>query len=385
MGNSFHLFAGELFTEDRVLTDSWLEVTDGVITGISSEKGALDAPVIDLGHSRVIPGLIDLHIHGCGGHDVMDDNPETIPAISTLLASRGVTGFLSTTATAEWQETLACLQRLGEQVNRPQPGAELLGIYSEGIFFTDRNKGAHDSRLFLAPVRERLEAMIRASGNTLRQVALAPELPEAGAAIAFLRQQGVKVSMGHTDATYDQAMAAIKQGAGCGVHLFNGMKGLHHREPGCTGAVLTSAGVLAELIADGIHVHPAVLSLVVSIKGREQTALISDCTCAGMMPDGDYALGSMAFKVVDGIARTREGSLAGSTLSLNTAVANMIELAGVSPLDAVHMASLTPATYLGIDKKTGSIHPGKRANIAATGKDFSVSSTWVDGHLVYQR
>ncbi|MRI34073.1 N-acetylglucosamine-6-phosphate deacetylase [Endozoicomonas sp. OPT23] len=381
--DSYYIEAEQIFSEAGILGNACLKVDRGFITAINPDIRNLDIPTIDLTQHSLLPGLIDLHIHGCAGHDVMDDNDQAVPTISSALASRGVTAFLATTATAEWQRTLQCFQRLGKASKQVLPGAQMLGIYSEGLFFTEKNKGAHDSQLFLSPTKERLSALIKAADGALKQLALAPELPEAIDAIHYLKEQGIKTSIGHSDASYEQAMAAIKAGTEAGVHVFNGMKGLHHREPGCTGAVLTEDHVLAELIADGIHVHPAILSLVARVKGWQKTALISDCNCAGMMPDGDYKIGSMDFNVLDGVARTANGSLAGSTLSLNNAVKNMIELAGVTPIEAVHMASLSPARHIGIDKSHGSITVGKRADFCAVDSSFNVQATWVKGKKVF--
>ncbi|PJE80178.1 N-acetylglucosamine-6-phosphate deacetylase [invertebrate metagenome] len=382
--NSFHLHAAEIFSEEGIIEDAWVEVADGIITKISKERGSLNVPVIDKSDYKLLPGFIDLHIHGCGDHDAMDDDPEAINDMSSLLAAKGITGFQPTTVTASWQENLAVMERLGNEVRQQQPGAQALGIYSEGIFFTEAHKGAHDSSLFLPPNKERLQQMIDASKGALSTVAVAAELPECEEIIPWLCRQGIHVSVGHTNATYEQTVHAIELGATAGVHIFNGMSGLHHRNPGCAGAILSNSHVLAEMIADGIHIHPAVLNIVATVKGAEKTALISDCSRAGMMPDGKFMLGPLEITVSNGIARTENGSLAGSTLSLNKAVHNMIHLAGINPLDAVHMASLSPAKHLGIDHKVGSIAVGKQADLVAMANDFSVDTTWVNGNKVYQ-
>ncbi len=380
--SSFYLKASEIFTEEKIIHDTYLKVSDGLIASIGEQPGN-DDEVMDLGDCKIVPGFIDLHIHGSGGFDVMDASHEALNTISKTIAANGVTGFLGTTVTSTWEATLAAFNNISECCKTGLDGAELLGGYSEGLFFSERFKGAHAAEYFLAPTRERLDAMIEAAGGNLKALAIAPELDGAIDAIRYLTDKGIKVMVGHTGATYEQSKAAFEAGAVGGVHIFNQMLGLHHRQPGTVGAVLQNCDVVAELIADGVHVDPVVMDLVYRLKGADKTALITDCMCAGGLSDGEYELGLLTVTVKDGVARTHTGALAGSTLTLNKAVANMIELVGVEPFDAIHMASLTPATLLGIDNTLGSIRVGKRANITCLTPSFEVKSTLINGQSVY--
>ena len=382
--SSFFLKANEIYTEEKIIFDTYLQVSDGKIVSID-KLPANDDQVIDLGDCKLMPGFIDLHIHGSGGYDVMDASITALDTISQTIAANGVTGFLGTTVTSTWDATLAAFENINACYKKGLTGAELLGGYSEGLFFSERFKGAHAAEFFLEPTRERLDAMIKAAGDNLRLLAIAPELDGAIDAIQYLTSKGIKVMVGHTGATYEQARQAFKAGAVGGVHIFNQMLGLHHRQPGTAGAVLHNRDVVAELIADGVHVDPIVMDLVYRLKGADKTALITDCICAGGLSDGEYELGLLTVTVNDGIARTHTGALAGSTLSLNKAVANMIKLVGTPPLDAAHMASLTPATLLGINEQVGSIKTGKRANFAVLDKQHNVVMTLIDGKVVYQQ
>ena len=384
MNNSFKILANKIFCEQDIIDNAWIEVKEGIITAIDSQEPSSDIPIIDLRQKTILPGLIDLHIHGCNGYDVMDNNPNAINEISTQLATRGITSFLATTVTASEEYTLAALERLGKAVHDKQPGAQVLGIYSEGIFFSEHHKGAHDASLFAPPSQKMLKKMITASNNTITIVAMAAEFPEIESVIPWLCKKNIRVAIGHSNANYEQTKQAITLGATLGVHIFNGMKGLHHREPGCVGALLASPHVAAEIIADGVHVHPAVMKIITAIKKTEKTLLISDCNRAGMMPDGQYTLGSLPINVIDSIARISTGALAGSTLSLDTAIYNMIHSVGIDPMDAVHMASLSPAKYLGLDNKIGSIAVGKQADLIAVDKNYSVVRTWINGTTIYK-
>lgn len=379
--NGFALRAATIIGESRDHSDAWIVVRDGTIAEIAAAvpPGLVG---LDLGDARIAPGLIDVHIHGREGRDVMDADPSALHMISRSLAAHGVTGFLATTVTSSWQRTLDALRVVGEACDTAMPGARLLGAYSEGLFFSCVHKGAHDEAYFVPPTVERVDAMIEAAAGSLRVVALAPEIDGAMPVIAHCVARGLRVVLGHTDATYDQTREALALGASGGVHLFNGMRGLHHREPGCAGALLLERCTV-EVIADGVHLHPAILKLIARLKPADDILLISDCMCAGGLADGRYRLGEKDVTVADGIVRTEAGGLAGSTLTLDRAVTRLAQVDGVAFRDAVHMASLFPARFAGVDDRLGSIAPGKRADLALFDRHGRVAATFVEGALVH--
>lgn len=377
----YYLKPQTIFTETTELSGHCLRIENGRIADIIETTGD-DLPIYELPGTTLVPGLIDLHIHGREGCDVMDATPEAINTISRSLAKHGVTGFLATTVTSSWEETLAAMDNLGRAALDQQPGARVLGGYSEGLFFASEHKGAHNDHYFLEPTRERMEALLEASHQQLKVVALAPEVDGAMEIIPYLKARGIRVMLGHTNASYDQTRSALDAGACGGVHVFNGMRGIHHREPGCTGAVLVHDANV-EVIADGVHLHPAILQMICKLKDPSRVTLISDCINAGGLSDGRYQLGKMEINLEAGVARTDSGSLAGSTLTLERAAANLHKLAGVGLREALHMASLSPAKFLGIDGHTGSIAPGKAADLAILNESGQVQATFVAGKPVF--
>jgi N-acetylglucosamine-6-phosphate deacetylase len=378
----FYLHAKEVFVQDEILAEHYVLIENGIITSIdkAAEKSL---PIISLDQYKLLPGFLDLHIHGREGCDIMDAKRESIETISSSLVKHGVVGFLGTTVTSTWENTLAAFTAIGEAYHNQPCGAQVLGAYNEGLFFTEDHKGAHDEKYFLPLSKENIDAIIEASQGALKVVALAPELPDSEAIIKYLTAKGVKAMLGHTNANYQQTCDALHAGACGGVHVFNGMKGIHHRDPGCAGAVLLEKEAYVEVIADGVHLHPAILQLIYRMKGANKMGLISDCIVAGGMKDGTYKLGMLDVNVLNGVARTESGSLAGSTLTLERAVENLINLADIPPLEAVHMASLIPAEFLGVSNTLGSICIGKRACLTLVDADFNVQATLIDGQLAY--
>jgi len=382
--SDFYIAAGQIFLEDRIATDRYVRIRDGIIAGFSQHPER-NIPVLEFPDKKLVPGFIDLHIHGRDGCDVMDAKQSSLETISHSLAKYGVTGFLATTVTTTWEKTLAAFSAIGKASEGKMPGAQLLGAYNEGLFFCHKHKGAHDDDYFLPLTRERIDQIIVASRGTLRVLAMAPEVNPSDDIIPYLVSRGVRVMLGHTNANYDQTCAALDAGACGGVHVFNGMSGIHHRDPGCAGAVLLNDSAIVEVIADGVHLHPAILQLIYRVKDKRKIALISDCINAGGLKDGRYKLGELDVEVNEGVARTETGSLAGSTLTLNKAVCNLTRLAGIAPLDAVHMASLVPAHFLGLQQSLGSIAVGKRANLVLLDEAGDVAVTFMDGRPVFNR
>nr|WP_318500332.1 N-acetylglucosamine-6-phosphate deacetylase [Photobacterium leiognathi] len=374
----FALHPQRIFTPTGIAYNQYVIVNDGKIEAITETK-PLDCDVTELEGQTLVPGFIDIHIHGRAGADVMDATPQALQNIADALPKTGVVAWVGTTVTAPWQDIINALQQVREFCQQPkQVGAKLLGSFLEGPYFTEAYRGSHPTQYLQAPSIAALAELKEVAGDSLIRVALAPEYQGSDEAIQWLTAQGIKTSIAHTSANFDQVTTAHQHGADCGVHLFNGMSGLHHREPGCAGAVLFH-DMLAELIADGIHVHPVMMQLAYRMKGYQQLALITDCMRAGGLSDGKYQLGAQMITVTNGEARTDDGSLAGSTCSLDQALRNMIMLAGVPEWEAVQMATSVPAKYVGIDDKLGFIKPGYNASFALLDPQFQIQATLIDG------
>lgn len=382
IGSVFYVKADVIYCQERVLKNHFMLVENGIISHFTQNPTA-GVPIDDYGNAAIIPGLIDLHIHGREGCDVIDCKMSSIETISCSLAEHGVTGFLATTVTTDWQQTLNAMSVIGQAYTQQPSGAQVLGGYSEGLFFSEVHKGAHNQDYFLELSQSHLEAMINAAMGSLKVVALAPEKPGANALIEYLTAQGIRVMLGHCDANYEQTQSALEHGACGGVHVFNGMRGIHHRDPGCAGAVLMNDDAFVEVIADGVHLHPTILKLIYKLKGPQKIALISDCINAGGLNDGEYKLGKMDVVVQQGVARTATGSLAGSTLTLEQAVKNMHQLGSVELREAINMASIVPAQFLNIASQVGSLAEGKHANFAILNSDFSIQATYVKGQRCF--
>ncbi|RYU68180.1 N-acetylglucosamine-6-phosphate deacetylase [Aliivibrio finisterrensis] len=376
------LYPQRVFVADGIKENHYVIVNDGKVEAIT-EYEPKDCEILLLKGKTLLPGFIDIHIHGRAGSDVMDGTPEALQTISDALLQTGVIAWVGTTVTAPWDSIVGAIEAVESWIQGSQEcGAELLGSFLEGPYFTETHKGSHPSAYLKSPTQQELEELHLVGGSSLLRVAVAPEADGAMEAIKWLHDRQIKTSIAHTDATFEQVTQAYQLGADCGVHLFNGMRGLHHREPGCTGAVLYH-DMLAELIADGIHVHPVMMQLAYRMKGYQNIALITDCMRAGGLDDGDYQLGAQTITVTNGEARTRCGSLAGSTCSLDQALRNMIQLSGVPEWEAVQMATSVPAKYLEIDQRLGSIAAGMDASFTVVNQDFEVQNTMMKGKWVY--
>ncbi|MCF8578597.1 N-acetylglucosamine-6-phosphate deacetylase [Enterobacter ludwigii] len=373
----------QLFRARRVLTErGWLEdhqlrIESGIITAIEPIPVGITSRDAEL----LCPAYIDTRVHGAAGVDVMDDAPDVLDTLAIHKAREGVGAFLPTTVTAPLEVIHGALMRIARRTRSGGPGALVLGSYLEGPYFTPQNKGAHPPELFRELDIAELNALIEVSQNTLRVVALAPEKPGALQAISHLKQHGLRVMLGHSAATYNQTLAAFDAGADGLVHCYNGMTGLHHREPGMVGAGLTDKRAWLELIADGHHVHPGAMRLCCCC-AKDRMVLITDAMQAAGMPDGNYTLCGEEVCMQNGVVRTATGGLAGSTLSLDAAVRNMVEHAGITAEDAIHMASLHPARLLGIDNQLGSLAPGKHATLIALDGGLHFQRIWIQGQAL---
>ncbi|ELY5142730.1 N-acetylglucosamine-6-phosphate deacetylase [Vibrio vulnificus] len=378
-----HYRAQRILHGDHWLQDAVLSVdSQGNISAIAAYAPQQHRTVTDLGAVNLMPGLIDSHVHGSQGCDVMDATHASLNTMSRYFASLGVTAFVATTVTAPVAKIRAALAQVAKSKQQGVEGAEILGAYLEGPYFTEKNKGAHPTQWFRELAVEELDNWISYSDNQLLKVALAPEKEGALAAIRYLANQGISVMLGHTDASYQQVKLALDAGAKGVVHCYNGMRGLHHRDPGVVGAGLLHPECYVEMIADGHHVHPAAIEVAHRCCGSRMT-LITDAMCATGMPDGQYTLGEYQVEMKQGVVTTQEGGLAGSTLTLIEGVKNIQRWLNLPFEQAWLMASHTPAKSLGIQHQLGTLEVGKRASMVALGSDFSIDKTWVNGRLVF--
>lgn len=366
--------ARRMLTEQGWLDDHQLHLENGIIVALEPIPAGILARDAEL----LCPAYIDIHVHGGAGVDVMDDAPDTLDILAKHKAREGVASWLPTTVTAPLAEIHAALERIAHRYYTGGAGARILGSYLEGPYFTPAHKGAHPPEWFRELDLAELDRMIAVSGETLRVVALAPEKKGALQAIRHLKQQGVRVMLGHSAASWEETRSAFDAGANGLVHCYNGMSGLHHREPGMVGAGLTDNRAWLELIADGHHVHPAAMQLCCHCAGA-RVVLITDAMQAAGMPDGDYTLCGERVAMRNGIVRTRNGGLAGSTLSLDSAVRTMYSLPGVTAEQAIHMASLHPARLLGLDQQLGSLRVGKMADVIALDSGLYLQKIWIRG------
>jgi N-acetylglucosamine-6-phosphate deacetylase len=385
--------AGRLLTPTDAVDHPLVLVDEGRVLEISSRSGRqLPAGVApsDFGDGVMAPGYVDLHIHGSAGFDVMDDDAEALPAIEQLLARHGVTSYFPTTVTSPMDTILRGLERLASAIEKRERDYERkdrnanstdrarpLGIHLEGPFISHARRGVHPPENLLAPTLALFEKFWQAARGRIRMMTIAPELEGAPEVIAEAARRGVCVSLGHSDADFAAAERGIAAGARHATHTFNAMRPLDHRSPGILGAVLTDGRVSADVIADGVHLDPAIVKLVASAKGPEQTVLITDAISATGMPDGRYRLGSFAVDVRDGKCMAN-GSLAGSVLTMDRAVRNLARFAEWDLSQAVAAASRNPARVARIASK-GVLAAGADADFVVLNPEGEVLRTFIGG------
>ena len=379
----YYVYAKQIVLDDQVIDKAYLTIEDGKFGPILMEEPQ-DAPIKDYSNSIVAPGLVDTHIHGYKSHDVMDNDFEGIKVISEGLLSCGVTSWLPTTLTSSAQLLNDVCETIGNHYQEVT-GAKIRGIFLEGPFFTEKYKGAQNPKYMSDPSVEKLGKWHELSQGLVNKIAIAPERKGVKEFIEFAKSKGVYTALAHSDATYEEAAAAVDAGANIFVHIYNGMSGLHHRNPGMVGAALSLDKVFAEMICDGHHVHPAAARVVTRARGPQETVLITDCMRAGGMGEGQSRLGEFEVVVKDGTARLKDtGNLAGSILELKQGVKNVVDWGLVSPAEALRMASLTPAQSVGIESVCGRIAPGYEADFIVVSDQLELEATYLDGELRYQ-
>jgi N-acetylglucosamine-6-phosphate deacetylase len=375
------IFPERVFTPQREIRDAVVVVEGSRITAVGRRDEVTvppDAKRIEAPGITLVPGFVDVHVHGAGGHDVMEATPEALNNVAEVLARGGTTSFLATTVTAApdalCQSAAGIAKFIAAQSQnssaRNQRG-EILGIHFEGPFISPERRGVHPAEWIAAPSPALLARMLDAATGTARILTLAPEISGGLGLIDAARKAGIVVAIGHTDATYEQAMDAIGHGASHAAHVFNAMRPFSHRDTGVLGAVLTSSQVTAELIADGVHVDEAAMKLLLSAKPGK-VILVSDGTAATGMPDGKYRLGNFDVQVTGGVVRNSEGKLAGSALTLDRALRNIVTL-GVPLDEAIRMLTFYPARLLGLETRKGIIAPGADADLVFLDSQLQIS------------
>ena len=377
--------ANRLFTPQEQIDDPLLLVDGRTIAEISSRrerKVSKNSRLVDFGDAVLAPGFVDIHIHGSAGVDVMSADAPGLASLEQSLARHGVTSYLPTTVTAPLDQILSALDRLANAIESAQrdedrAGARPLGIHLEGPFISHARRGVHPPENLLPPTLKDFERFWQAARGHIRMMTIAPELPGALEVIAEAASRGVCVSLGHSDADLETAQAAVSAGARHATHTFNAMRRLAHRDPGIVGAILTDQRLTADIIADGIHLDPAIVRIFLQAKGPDHSVLITDATAAAGMPDGRHRLGPIEVEVKDGRC-TADGKLAGSVLTMDRAVRNVMQFADWDLQHAVCAATFNPARAVGLLPR-GSLQAGGAADFVVLGQDGEVRHTVIGG------
>jgi N-acetylglucosamine-6-phosphate deacetylase len=378
-----------LYSPREEILDPLVFIEDGIISSVGSgaqREIPANATLVELGEAILVPGFVDIHMHGGAGLDVMRASPDELPRLNNFLTKHGVTGYFPTTVAAPLDQICAALERLADAIEAAQQNhsgdgdavqALPLGVHLEGPFLSHKRRGVHPPEYLVEPTLQVFERLWQAARGHVRMMTIAPELAGAIEVIAEATRRNVLVSIGHSDASLEAARAGVQAGARHATHTFNAMRPLDHRDPGILAEVLTDNQITADIIADGIHVMPEVVRIFLQAKGKDRAVLITDAISATGMPDGTYQLGPLQVEVKDGKC-TMDGKLAGSVLTMDRAVRNATQFGGWSLQDSVRAATLNPARAAGLAKH-GRITAGAEANLVALNSKGDVLQTFVRG------
>ncbi len=363
----------------------YVSVSGGKIQAVGSGRPrpeTVQGRVIDVGRNRLVPGLIDLHVHGCLGMTVATADAEALVGMARFLSDSGTTAFQPSTGAAPILDLQSAIERVRELTQGPVQGARSIGLHMEGPFLNPERKGAMPKALLLKPDLDLLRKWVELGQGSINHVTVAPELPGALDLVRFLVEAGITVSAGHTFATYEEMLDGFRAGITVGNHTYNAMRELHHREPGALGAVLTQPGIYAELIADCIHVHPGAMRLLIQAKGPDWVCLITDATAGAGMPPGEYDFAGRKVTIESsGKSHLPDGTLAGSTTQLRLCLRNVVETVGVPFEDALGMATVNPAKAARVFDRKGSLAPGKDADLVVLDDEYRVVWSLVEGEV----
>ena len=378
----------KIVLKDRVIEGDIL-TADGIIRDIIDRKSPVKAETleiensIDLNGKYVVPGFIDVHIHGSNGADAMDGTVEALKTISSYIATKGTTKFLATTLTSSKEELINVLKIAADLQNKEIDGATIFGVHMEGPYFDIEYKGAQNEKYMKPATEKEIKDYLDVKPGLVKMMSLSPHTEQSIETIKFLKENGVIVSVGHSAAKFNDVMKAVDAGLSHSTHTFNGMRGINHREPGVAGAVLISDKINAEVIFDKIHIHPEIVRLMIKAKGTDKVVCITDAMAATGLPNGDYKLGELDVYVKDGEARLKSNdSLAGSVLTMDKAFKHVIEL-GYPIYEAVKLTSTNAAIEFGLN--AGAIEVGKEADFTVLDDSYNVDMTIVNGNIKYQR
>jgi N-acetylglucosamine-6-phosphate deacetylase len=379
--------AARLWDGRRFLERSSVLIEDGRIVSLTGAEFAGQCETLAFPSATLAPAFFDVHIHGAAGHDVMEATPGALRTIGSFLATKGTGRYLATTVTAPLETTLLAVSNLAKLIQHPEliaadnlPVAKPLGIHLEGPFLSHAKCGVQPVEHMLAPNVATFDRIVEAAEGTVRLMTIAPELPGAIELIRHATERGVRISLGHSNATAVETIAAIAAGAVSATHTFNAMRALDHREPGILGTVLTNDSLFAELICDGIHVAPEMVRLWYRAKGPQRGILVTDAMSAAGMPDGEYKLGGFAVQVWRGKA-TADGRLAGSALTLDRALTNFMEFTGAPLADALPLLTANPSAMAGLLDDAGLLAEGQPANLIALDESGRLLGAIVNGRL----